>query len=305
MRRILLLLLLISLALSFLNFLPRFFWWQEANQTLWLYYIILQLLSVILIAADRNLRKLKAWRICLAILLISLVMYSSRIVRFYLPGKPGEGAAPLHVLFIDESIWRDRVPVVRADLPAESSADVVITLSGSNSLVDTAPGLEAFPYMVSTMASGSQNFSLHSRSPFEGDPRTNVGKDMPPTLIARVGLISGPVTIAAMQMLPPADSISVFINDVYVRRLGTQLRYLDGPVVLLGVMHTVPFSRVHSTFMHVSRMRNASKGLGLMRVWDPGVILPFFPGTHFFVKGSARMVSRTYADGTIFGSFLY
>jgi len=286
MSRLLLFLVSISLVLSYMNFLPRFFWWQETSQTLWLYYIILHLIIVVLIIATPA-RKIRAWRLCLAVILLSLGIYSSRIYRYYKPRIVSEGSRTIKVLFMEEP--RGEVKA----LLTEALPDIVIVLYEKNPLEMEVSELESFPFSVSTAASNYPNFSLYSRNPFEGPLRTSVGQDMPPVLIANVAHMGGSVTFAAMHMLPPADKTSVFINDVFIRRAGTELRYLSGPVILLAAMHTVPFARVHGTLSRVSRMRNASIGHGLLPVWDQGIIAPFFPATHFFVKGGPRMVDHS------------
>ncbi|NMC62069.1 MAG: hypothetical protein GYA55_02775 [SAR324 cluster bacterium] len=263
---------------SFFILIPRAFWWQEALRCLWLYCIIGNLLSFLLLLLLR--KKTQIFYPMFFIFICFLGAFAIQVwdyfPRFELAKTVNENKYPISVFFIAGN------EIVS---PLQEKVDVLIYLSDINPLQDQRLSTLKFPFKASTVVDGAANFSVLSRFPILEKPLISLGDDFPPAILVKLQMENGCVlNVGAMQLFAPISKEAVSRDDIIVRRMGMKLRFLKEPTVVAASMRMSPFTRVHGVFEYLSRMTNAGKGHGMPLALDKVFALPFFPSKHFFVK---------------------
>ena len=264
-----------SIFCSALNFVHRFFWWQAANQDLWVYYLALHLGAIAL---------LWSWARRTVVVLAALsLLYLWPLLPYFRGSEPAVDFGPAHTLLLHYVEGPEALEDERAD---------VLIVSHEGPVPADAALNARYPFAARSTRGGARNFSVYSKYELR-NVQTSVGDDLPPVFAAAMVMPDGQVFHAGvLPLLRPVSRESVHQNDVLVRRYGNMFRYLDEPTVILGRFHASHLSPVYRIFRKVSRTADADEGRGLPLTWDFNGVLPFFPSRHVFSKGGCRAVSE-------------
>ena len=249
----------LSTAGSLINFLPRFFWWQELTGMFWTLFCVLSLIFSVLLLSSAIFTSQTVNRAALVLNLVLFVGYTPQLI----PAFSRNEASKLNT----------SVKVLLSEDPIANAGDADIAISGIR----------------------RGNLSIVSSDSVVEPALSSIGEDMPPVILAHVRIRNRPLTVAAFAIPPPFSSDSVFAGDVIIRRMGTLLRYLQGPVLAVSISRNAPFSRTYSVFLHVSRLQDMEQGLS--RVWDRGFRLPFSPCIGVFTRGIREISTRRIEKG--------
>lgn len=258
--------------------LPRIWWWQEAAETFWGYYLAADLgLLVFLLFFLRNEVKLLrrtflALLIGGAVALAGLHLLNRDIIRHR------AGGIGSFSLSVSENI----------EDAEGTQADVRIIFQDRSETRES----EIVPYIYSR--SGSDSVRLYSRYPADPDPLVTLGDDVPSSLIVRLHAPAGPVIVGALRLFPTAGEREVTMNNVIIRRFGTRIRFSEEPVIVAAVMNTVPATHVFRVFERVSRTHLltwrpvSGPGSFLRLLFLPHENLHVFAKNHAFFETEGR-----------------
>ena len=286
----------ISIAGSSLVFLPRVFWWQELNAGFACYYLVAHVLGLLVILLDAGLCRKRIRIFCGFLLVVLIACYVISLRPFYVKhdiqvvADMKQEGQRLRFFFVNlngSGEWGDSL----LNKVRELHPDLMLSLYDSGSIDKLGPVSWSFPYQRASVDHDMGMISLYSRYPFVGESRGNIGEDFPAVLISKLQIPgTQALSVAAMRLWPTRGDESMAENDVLVRRMGTQLRYLDGPVIFGGAFHVNEFSEYYRVFRYLSRTENSASGFGNMRTWNSRNPLLRFTLDHVFSKGPMRVL---------------
>jgi endonuclease/exonuclease/phosphatase (EEP) superfamily protein YafD len=131
---------------------------------------------------------------------------------------------------------------------------------------------------------GAMGLALYSRFPAVGAPRTWIGDELPPIVVAE---LEGPfrIRVLFLRAFAPLSTDARRMNRILLRRSASLLRHDNEDTIVAASLNATPFSRSYGAFTSAAEVWSAFLGSGLhgtlARWWLP----PLLATDHLFFKG--------------------
>jgi endonuclease/exonuclease/phosphatase (EEP) superfamily protein YafD len=155
--------------------------------------------------------------------------------------------------------------------------------------------INLYPYRATVFDQSVWGLELFSKFPFEREPKTDLGPDVPGYIHARI-LLGGqdalqkttPLNIVIFHLPPPISAYRWEQARNMSRRVATEARHSHEPWLIAGDFNSAPAGRITRSFMKAARVRDVFWGFGFQSTWNQDI---------WFLQ---TMIDRAFVNKNIF-----
>lgn len=268
----------------------------EAVSHFKLQYFVLGLCAFFFFVLTRQLR----WTIVsLVLVLVNLAV----LVPWYVPDSVPNAArtAPIRLLFANvyvNNMEYDRLKsIIRRERP-DLIALAEVTPAWQEALTDLEP---LYPYSLAGVGPGQSGMLMYSSRPLT--PLSDIdalGISERKILGATVTWEGISFAAIAVHPRPPIGPDLFEERNRFLATVGGYVRDRTAPVVVIGDFNVSLWSPIHQQFSHISGLRNARRGFGILPTWPAHQSLLFIPIDHCFISQDVDV--RNFRTGASIGS---
>jgi endonuclease/exonuclease/phosphatase (EEP) superfamily protein YafD len=243
-------------------FLGRSWWLLDMTSNFRVQYVILLVLSAILLAVG------KRWSWAIVAIVFALVNVLD-ILPAFIGGKTSSTSTSrqARVLLANVMTSNTQYDKVRRLIRSENP-DVIAALEVSEIwMKELAAALEDYPHVISRPRSDNFGIAVYSRFPFQKAEILDFGRAELPTVVARLSMDKGELTVIATHPLPPIGSVRAGYRNRQLEALASYIHSVDGPVVLVGDLNTTPWSPHFKRLLREAGLRDSRNGQGIQPTW--------------------------------------
>jgi len=175
----------------------------------------------------------------------------------------------------------------------------VVELSpGWKTALDSLSG--EFPYQHLIVREDGFGLGLYSRYPLKDSEILYLGGAGNPTLATNLIFQSGTVHIVLAHALPPTSLRNFHLRNQHLKELGTHLKSISSPKLLLGDLNVTMFSPEYRNLENRTGMTNARQGFGLVPTWPASNPILAIPIDHILLDQQSKI--HHFQSGTSVGS---
>lgn len=280
------------LLLSLTNFFQSYFWFQEINAALWLYYFLFHLFTLPIFLKANYRSKIKKVLVVVASF-YALIQYGLVVSNFifsnpqYSSVKYGaHSSRPISLLHFTGSL-NDTEDTITSSIE-KNKPDVVMLYGFTQRWAANAIYLSDFPHQAIAFDETETGIGVFSKIPFTERPKTSIGEDVPPLIYGAFNN-ERPLHFGYLHLLPVTSQSAMSSNRKSTRRLATDIRHSPYDWLLIGDFQSTPFGRLYGGFARAARVDDAlmdSATFSVAPKWFP--MLGLFTD-RIFVKNNASI----------------
>jgi endonuclease/exonuclease/phosphatase (EEP) superfamily protein YafD len=183
------------------------------------------------------------------------------------------------------------------DLVHSERPDVVLFLEVTPDWGEALRALEPeYPFWRVVARPDSSGMAFYSRHAIDQLIVTNLAQTGLPTIVVRLLLPSGPLTLFCAHPVSPRNASDFEIRNRQLEELGTLARSRAGAVMVLGDLNTTSWSPCFQDLLAESGLVDSRRGFGVDGTW-PALPLPLrIPIDHCLVSPGVAVYGRRIAS---------
>jgi len=291
MKAVVLLLVAVVAAASYLPLIRREAWWIRVFDFPRLQILALGLVALAALVCFRDLRA-GSGALALAVLLPALLIQVHRIYP-YTPVAPKEVIAARDfrpeetlALFVANVLMGNRESGRLLDLVSAHRPDVVLLLEPDAWWEERMRALEAsYPYAVKDPRDNRYGMLLYSRLPLVDPEIRFLVREGVPSMHMRIRLRSGAAAwLYCIHPEPPSptEAETSAPRDAELLIVGREVKDRDAPTIVTGDLNDVAWSYTTTLFQKTSGLLDPRKGRGMFNTFHARIPLMRWPLDHVF-----------------------
>jgi endonuclease/exonuclease/phosphatase (EEP) superfamily protein YafD len=296
-------LLLVFGIFSALNLLPTKFWLQEVNRNLGVYYLLMHFCILIFFIIFKRLQS-KQGRISLLIHSLMPFWYIWQVLPYYFVSNTtnasivSENAYRLLYANVETGNreYQKFINIINTQNPE------IVCLVEMNDVWDSELNLtHEYPFSHKILRNDNFGLAIYSKLPIKADSVSDFGPDIVPAISLELSTKdSKTIRLIVLHAIPPISADAYYNNKLLFRRISTQLKFEEQPVIVVGDFNATTFSSFYKNMLKWANLSDAMWGKGLIRTWNAKN--PFLRFTIDHVLYSSHIVRKNAEVMTPFGS---
>jgi endonuclease/exonuclease/phosphatase (EEP) superfamily protein YafD len=246
---------------SLLGFLGRFHWFLDLFSHFRVQYgLVLAVFSLFLFMARR-------WRTAVFSLAIALLNLAQVLPLYWSPGSEAATGSLTYRLMLLNVNTHLGDPVLVSELVASERPDILLLQEINKEWVESLNGLEMdYPHRHMIPREDNFGIGLYSRHPLQSVETVIIGRDLIPSIAARLSLPDADVDLLGTHPLPPVGRDRSQSRNIQIEGLTEHTRTSE-PFILAGDLNTTPWNFYFRRLLHESGLRDSARGFGVQATW--------------------------------------
>ena len=291
----------VSIFLSLLQFLPSRGYFSEAASNWQGYFLILSFVSLLILGFSR------VWKKSIRLILSLIIVFSSILpIKSALPYFTASNNIPskhstnqFSVMFMNVNIFNQNLNKV-LDLITLKNPDILIIQELSSELQVRLAEKDQYIERVEIPAKDPFGLALYSKfpiiSPRSENLLTSVGEGLTLIILANLNIKSMPVSLVSLHPFPPISRKLWRSNKLLTRRVATLLRHKSKNVILASDLNMSIFSKRFKFIKNSLSLRDAMYSYGLKKTWNRLIPLFHFTIDHILYRGDLAVADFEVLD---------